>query len=154
VQRPLQPGPGSKSRNAKIEDRKQIRPLILTTLRKSNCFFFPGYFAVFYQIRYAEADLMGAGALVNEGAGVKIIYASDLELPRRRFTIAHELGHLFIENVSPHRASASKELERLCDMFATEILLPHCEFLPMVSGEFHVSALPNVARAFQVSLTT
>jgi hypothetical protein len=39
-------------------------------------------------------------------------------------------------------------------MFATEILLPHCEFLPMVSGEFHVSALPNVARAFQVSLTT
>jgi hypothetical protein len=54
VQRPLQPGPGSKSRNVKIEDRKQIRPLILTTLRKSNCFFFPGYFAVFYQIRYAE----------------------------------------------------------------------------------------------------
>jgi IrrE N-terminal-like domain len=102
----------------------------------------------------ASADLMGAGALVNEGAGPKIIYASDLGLPRRRFTIAHELGHLFIENVSPPRASASKELERLCDMFATEILLPRPEFLPTVSGEFHLSALPNVARAFQVSLTT
>ncbi len=101
-----------------------------------------------------SADLIGNGALENDGRGFRIVYAPDLPVSRRRFTIAHELGHAVLQKASKKVFSASNELERLCDMFAAEVLLPRPHFLRSIDDEFHLSTLPQLARSFQVSVTT
>lgn len=99
-------------------------------------------------------DLIGAGALLNEAGTLRIIYATDLSLTRRRFTIAHELGHAVLQRIAQMPIPSSRELERLCDMFATEVLLPEPAFLGAIDDCFHISMLPALASRFQTSLTS
>ena len=47
---------------------------------------------------------------------------------RRRFTLAHELGHVFFERTG-RRPHPSQELERLCDKLAAEFLMPRRVFV-------------------------
>lgn len=97
-------------------------------------------------------DLIGSGALMSDGAGLQILYARDLSLARRRFTIAHELGHATFQRIARDRVTASNELERLCDMFATELLMPKSVFLTEIGSGFRLSELPALAHRFRVSL--
>jgi Zn-dependent peptidase ImmA (M78 family) len=99
-------------------------------------------------------DLIGSGALVSDGATLQILYARDLSVSRRRFTIAHEIGHIALRRVAPGRVSPSNELERLCDIFATELLMPKPVFLRETEQDFHLSGLSNLAHRFRVSLTS
>lgn len=54
----------------------------------------------------------------------EVVYASGMRLGRRRFTIAHELGHAFFEQTGPGCPRSGEELEILCDMLAAEFLMP------------------------------
>lgn len=65
-----------------------------------------------------------AGELRRNGDGLVIAYASGLPAGRRRFTIAHELGHAFFEQTGPNCPRRGAELERICDLFAVELLMP------------------------------
>jgi hypothetical protein len=106
-------------------------------------------------ISVAKSDeLMGSGALVKDGDTFQVLYAGDLSLQRRRFTIAHELGHFALERAGGTAVPQSKELERLCDLFATELLMPKSVFLRAVDEDFHLSSLPRLAQLFKVSLTS
>jgi predicted transcriptional regulator len=99
-------------------------------------------------------DLIGSGALMSDGTGLQILYARDLSLARRRFTIAHEFGHATLQKITRGRVSASNELERLCDMFATELLMPKAVFLSEIGSSFRLSEVPALAHRFRVSLTS
>jgi len=74
--------------------------------------------------RLLSEDLPFSGELRREGGEHVIVYAAHARRARQRFTIAHEIGHLIFEKTGANPPRVGRELERLCDMLATEILLP------------------------------
>jgi Zn-dependent peptidase ImmA (M78 family) len=86
---------------------------------------------------------------------------------RKRFTLAHELGHVIVRasigRSTPAMANElfqcrattaeEKEEERLCDLLASQLLMPQAQFVQVIQ-EIGVSAetIPDIARRFAVSL--
>jgi hypothetical protein len=101
-----------------------------------------------------STELLGSGALVKDGEYLQILCAPDLSPERRRFTIAHELGHLIVGRSSPLGVRQSREVERLCDLFAAELLMPRPVFAEAIGRGARLRDLPGLARSFQVSLTS
>jgi len=60
----------------------------------------------------------------------------DSSFARKRFTLAHEIGHLLLHTVPAFRGSrgADAALERTCDMIAAELLMPATETSSFVHG--------------------
>lgn len=69
-----------------------------------------------------------SGELRRRGKQFRVAYSSYLPLPQRRFTIAHELGHAVFAMSGPRYPRVGEDLERICDMFAAEFLMPTTEF--------------------------
>jgi len=103
------------------------------------------------RIRYE--DLPVAGALVRVDDGFEILCSSAAANGRRQFTIAHEIAHAIFESTGPRCPQTGGELERLCDMLATEILMPRSLFVEMCDPVVTVSNLYRVARSFKTSLS-
>jgi len=97
--------------------------------------------------------LFGSGALLREGDGLKIVYSSQLSYGRKRWTIAHELGHAIFEKTGRSPPRHGRELERLCDMIATELLLPRKYFGPLAEERTCLDGVLRLARVFQTSLS-
>ena len=86
---------------------------------------------------------------------------------RRRFTLAHELGHLIVHHViGEGRSEASdgalscrdgtiedREEEGLCDILAAEILMPGIQFRRVMEEQgVNAQKIPDLARRFGVSV--
>jgi predicted transcriptional regulator len=76
----------------------------------------------------------------------------DLSVPRRRFTIAHELAHVVIGQTGPNAPRAGKEPERLCDLIAVELLMPAQIFRAQLPVVLHIADIVSLAKRFQTSL--
>jgi Zn-dependent peptidase ImmA (M78 family) len=83
---------------------------------------------------------------------------SDASPFRKRFTLAHEIGHLVVASVASSsgtpKCRKSKNLERACDMIAAELLMPASKVREVV-GELKSSSPRNLkilADRFGVSL--
>lgn len=89
--------------------------------------------------------------------------------PRVRFTIAHELGHFYIEShrnilrtgkiryiCTTERFQVEKELELQADYFATGLLMPSQMLSPIINKipEPTLGTIKEVAGKFQVSMTS
>ncbi len=87
--------------------------------------------------------------------------------PRTRFSIAHELGHYFIEHHrayllrggKPHQSTvefrSSVQIERQADAFAASLLLPTHLVRPIVNrGELSTPRIESIAADFQASLVS
>lgn len=61
-------------------------------------------------------------------------------IERRRFTIAHELGHLLLNIPSQHK---EKE-EKLCDAFASELIMPSVKLKAMLGENRHNISLTEL----------
>jgi hypothetical protein len=78
---------------------------------------------------------------------------------RRRFTICHEIAHIVLGVPSQHEAqpwwSAKRPLaERLCDMFAAELLLPEKLFQPVAEdAAVSLATIEGLANDFCASFT-
>jgi Zn-dependent peptidase ImmA (M78 family) len=103
---------------------------------------------------FEAAEIAGSGELRRDGDRLRVFYSIDLSADRRRFTIAHEMGHALLESTGPKRPQKGKEVERLCDMFAAELLMPRQEFLDRAHGEASTERILELARHFRTSLTT
>ena len=69
----------------------------------------------------ADPAFSGMSTIVNDKVGVIVFNDhDDIPLVRKRFTVLHELSHLFLELSS----FEDKQAERLCDAFAGGMLLP------------------------------
>lgn len=80
-------------------------------------------------------------------------------LERRRFTICHEIGHIVLGLKSDHRTQpwgAGRPLtERLCDLFAAELLLPERLFQPAAEDvPLGFAGIDQLAAQFSASVTT
>jgi IrrE N-terminal-like domain len=102
---------------------------------------------------FEAADIPGSGELRRDGDGFRILYSTYLSVERRRFTIAHELAHALLEQTGSRAPRRGKELERLCDMFAAELLMPKSVFLEMARGEVSTERIIDIARQFRTSVT-
>jgi hypothetical protein len=100
-----------------------------------------------------SAEISGSGELRRDVDGLKIVYSPNLSLSRRRFTIAHEIGHAVFETTGPRCPRSGDEVERLCDMIATELLMPRARFLETVDRDISLDKIMAVARLFQTSIT-
>ena len=97
-------------------------------------------------------DVPFSGELRPVGRGYVVVCSKHLALPRRRFTVAHELSHAILERSGPNCPRTGPELERICDMLASELLMPHSLFLERAGQHASVEQIFELARIFQTSL--
>lgn len=115
-------------------------------------------------LRITEGGLTGAAARVASfnGRGVIRVRAGDLDSPRGRFSIAHELGH-FLLHQARMRACSDTDMTALhtdgrdeaqANVFAAELLVPEAMCRPLCDViEPDLSTARLIADTFNVSLT-
>ena len=96
-------------------------------------------------------ELMVTGALKKNGMSLIIQVFPGLSKGRRRFTIAHELGHAFMETTGSRPPRRGRELEDICDKIAAEILMPRRSFVQYASRTPNIACLLEVAKIFGTS---
>jgi hypothetical protein len=101
----------------------------------------------------ARSEFTGSGALLREGKAFKIIYSSGMHTGRKRWTVAHEVAHALFEKTGRNAPRSGRELERLCDMIATELLLPWKHFAPRIHENICLDNVLHLANVFQTSVT-
>ena len=100
-----------------------------------------------------DPELEIAGELRPAATGYEIVYSLAQSGRRRRFTVAHEMAHAVIERTGKHCPRKGKELERICDMIASQILVP-TDMLRQHSAPCpNLDRISELATAFNVSLT-
>ncbi len=82
-----------------------------------------------------------------------IAISPGLPTGRRRFTIAHELGHAFFESTGPRPPRTGKALERICDKLAAEFLMPRSTFLNYAGEAPDIACLLHISKTFLTSRT-
>jgi hypothetical protein len=99
-------------------------------------------------------DMDGAGALLYDEGGMRIVYSCGMPETRKRWTIAHEMGHaVFLDALGRDRAEHDPDVERFCDRFASEILMPHRCFAARARERLCLANLFQLATLFQTSLS-
>ena len=67
----------------------------------------------------------GVSGIVNGKDYIVVLNKNQMHVERRRFTAMHELGHLLFGDRFSSELTL-REKEKLCDAFASEMLLPSC----------------------------
>lgn len=94
-----------------------------------------------------------SGELRRTNDGFRIVYSSSLTVPRRRFTIAHEMGHAILELTGRNCPRRGPEVERICDLLASEILMPSKIFSNAANGEALAEKIIELTETFKASLS-
>jgi len=103
------------------------------------------------------ADEAGTCFPMADGSYRICVNAND-RMERRRFTVCHEIGHIVLGLKSDHRTepwTTGRPLaERLCDLFAAELLLPGKLFEPAAeNASVSLAGIDSLARQFEASVT-
>ena len=109
--------------------------------------------------RIIEQRLPYEGCLFKLPDGELVIKLnSESSFVRKRFTLAHEIAHLFLKTVPAFRSTrrADGALERTCDMIAAELLMPTEETTDFVRelGAPSPEKLRAIAARYAVSMQT
>jgi Zn-dependent peptidase ImmA (M78 family) len=95
----------------------------------------------------------------NDGLGPLIQYNREDSLVRRRFTVAHEIGHFVLDHSDAprddpdmFRASVSSPIERAANQFAAELLMP-AQAVKRLALSGRYSTVKELADVFSVSAT-
>jgi hypothetical protein len=116
-----------------------------------------------------QGDLQGVDGLLSlTSSGTYVVTLKrEQSRIRKRFTLAHEIGHLVVFNSVGRRDGSiaannlgcrtanpeDLEEERLCDLVASELLMPREAFLQQMQLEGVCAlSIPAIARDFDVSL--
>ncbi len=94
-----------------------------------------------------------SGELRPDGDGLAVVYSASMLEGRRRFTIAHEFGHAVFEQTGPNCPRHGVELEKICDMLASEFLMPSDVFKTRLNVSIHPTEIFRLAREFGTSIT-
>ncbi len=120
--------------------------------------------ANYHKLYVVEGGLAGAEgrSVTGAGAGIIRVRGDITQLERRRFVIAHELGHCILHKTGSVKPCTERDLFRYeegnreaeANWFAAELLMPgrlftrHCD-VPAPSFD----AVSKIARLFQTTLT-
>lgn len=112
-----------------------------------------------------ECQMPDAGRLVPTERGLVVQVNASHLLPKRNFSACHEIGHTLIPSfhdagvlqrridLSTGEFNVDEEEEFLCDVAASEILLPTGEFLAAAPAQpLRFEILPYLASEFEASL--
>ena len=94
----------------------------------------------------------GSGELHRVKGGYRIVCSSDQPSARQRFTIAHELAHVILARTGRNAPRNGNDVERICDMIATECLMPTSIFEPQIPPNLSFRAISRLADIFGASL--
>ena len=96
--------------------------------------------------------------ITNISGGRSIIYNPSAPRARVAFSIAHEISHTFFpnsitgarfRNICANESKEANELERLCDLGASELLMPISAFQSAAAeGRFSLSNVPSLMQRF------
>lgn len=113
------------------------------------------------EIRYDVRNLDVEGRIIVENIDNNTMYVVELRgdgrTNRDRFTIAHELGHLFLGHVKQYEVlyrRGANELEYAANQFAADLLMPEDEFIKKVNSSLDENQecdISAVSEYFQVS---
>ena len=113
------------------------------------------------RLRIAEGRLEGAeGRLVaHESGGIIRIREGITPIGRKRFTIAHEIGHRVLhgtgascDTMQDLRTWTRGSKESEANIFASELLMPEKLFAPLVAGQSpSLASIDELAAQFQTS---
>lgn len=79
----------------------------------------------------------------SNGRYIILINPANSTLERNRFTIAHEIGHIYLQHVSTN----NKLIEKEANMFASRILMPM-----FLIKELNITSAEELAKISQVSI--
>jgi Zn-dependent peptidase ImmA (M78 family) len=119
--------------------------------------------------RITKTPLQFDGFLSREGDDL-VMYISDRIKPDRyRFTFAHEIGHTYLKDTPSFQlplrqmnmlgcrtefVDTVREEERLCDIFAAELLLPRQQVIAIIEqGKDPFQVVDQIRKTFKVSLS-
>lgn len=92
----------------------------------------------------------GMSCIVDEMPVIVFKYSGYTE--RDRFTLLHELGHLILDFDSSFE---EKEREKLCHLFASEMLIPKSVFIRILGQSRHnilIDELKNIQKEFGIAI--
>jgi hypothetical protein len=97
------------------------------------------------------------GGLFQLPSGELVVKLNSESSPvRKRFTLAHEVGHLILKTVPAFRSTRRTDaaLERTCDMIAAELLMPSEDAVTFIRslGKPSPEKLKVIASRYEVSL--
>lgn len=98
-----------------------------------------------------EESLPMAGELRKDDGAYVIAYSREMPFTRQRFTVAHELGHVLIEQTGRGAPRVGAELERICDAFAGELLAPTQRARAFLGATPSLDTVLDFFRAFRIS---
>jgi Zn-dependent peptidase ImmA (M78 family) len=102
--------------------------------------------------RITQELINGSGELRQTATGLEVVVNPQQPTVRQRFTIAHELGHVMIRQLQPAANQSTKEIERICDLFAVELLMPESIFRKHLPKEITLLDIRRLAGLHQTSL--
>lgn len=114
----------------------------------------------FFGLSIDEENIEGEGYLIDLGnIGGQIIINKNTKYERKRFTIAHELGHWVLQThgislEKQKEAKLSKLIERWCNRFAAGLLMPESlivDQIRQVNTEHLLPVILTMPRSFLVS---
>jgi Zn-dependent peptidase ImmA (M78 family) len=117
-----------------------------------------------HQLFVVEGDLRGAEgrSVTHDGAGIIRIRSDIKQVERRRFIIAHEIGHCILHKTGSVKPCSEGDLFRYeegnreaeANWFAAELLMPGRLFGPHCDvPEPSFACVRNIARAFRTTST-
>lgn len=107
-------------------------------------------------------DMVYAGSLTKKGDLYRIAVNAQHNRGRQRFSVAHELGHAFFIPFSdesryriPGTAHDSRIEERMCNIFAANVLMPEEQFARDLEEKgISAEAVIGMADSYEVSIET
>lgn len=109
-------------------------------------------------IEQRRGEIRDAVLVPNRSGGRSIIYNPTVPRSRVAFSIAHEIAHTFFpnsihgarfRNICASESREANELERLCDLGASELLMPLSEFQNASAGiGYSLSSVPALMEVF------
>ena len=114
------------------------------------------------RVKYRTLDGCDA-RIVGVGDKAIVTVNSRSSLQRKRFSIAHELGHWkhhhgksLVCRVDDYRPNHQLSSERIADRFAADLLLPHYLFAPAMRriNKLTFAAVAALSQEFETSLTS
>lgn len=100
-----------------------------------------------------DPSLYVPGELRRIDGQLEIVVLSGLADGRRRFTIAHELGHVVFEQTGRNPPRHGLEVEKYCDQLASAFLMPYGAFLASVGDLPSIASVLAASRVHRVSMT-
>lgn len=141
--------------------RKSARDMAKHLIKKAKIIAAPISLQVIIEHIQTQVDLVVAKINLSKGVSGLLVRCHDLDTEyftigfnqnepwcRRRFTIAHEIGHLLFGHVCSRNGGIKDDNEKEADEFAAELLIPTA----MIKKDFpKLKDVPSLSKLYRVS---